>query len=108
MQRAFALSCSNGLSGGCSCPEGYRSAFGALADFPLTLPPAAPVDTVDESTIPMSRYTNAGSCLDLRGIGLLNGVTSKGLPTGVQLMFWSGSDAALLDFAEQVSQAIGS
>jgi len=23
---------------GCSCPEGYRPAFGAQADFPLTLP----------------------------------------------------------------------
>ena len=75
----------------------------ALPSTPL---PAVPVDTVDESTIPMSRYTRAGNYLDLCGISIPNGFTSAGLPTGLQLMSWSGADAKLLDFAQQVSQGI--
>lgn len=75
----------------------------ALPSTPL---PAVPVDMVDESTFPMSRYTRAGNCLDLCGISIPNGITATGLPTGLQLMSWSGADAQLLDFAEQVSQGI--
>jgi aspartyl-tRNA(Asn)/glutamyl-tRNA(Gln) amidotransferase subunit A len=75
----------------------------ALPSTPL---PAVPVNTVDESTFPMSRYTRAGNCLDLCGISIPNGITAAGLPTGLQLMSWSGADAQLLDFAEQVSQGI--
>ncbi len=77
----------------------------ALPSTPL---PAIPVNTVDESTIPMSLYTRAGNYLDLCGLSIPNGVTSTGLPTGLQLMSWSGADAKLLDFAEQVFQGIGS
>jgi aspartyl-tRNA(Asn)/glutamyl-tRNA(Gln) amidotransferase subunit A len=72
----------------------------ALPSTPL---PAIPVSDVDESTIPMSRYTRVGNVLDLCGISLPNGVTSAGLPTGLQLMSLSGKDAELLDFAEQVA-----
>lgn len=77
----------------------------ALPGTPL---PAIPVSAVDESTIPMSLYTRAGNYLDLCGISIPNGVTSKGLPVGVQLMSWSGADAKLLDFAEQVALGIDS
>ena len=76
----------------------------ALPSTPL---PAIPVSLVDESTIPMSRYTRAGNCLDLCGISIPNGVTSTGLPTGLQLMSWRGEDERLLHVAEQASQAIG-
>ncbi len=75
----------------------------ALPGTPL---PAVPVKAVDESKIPMSLYTRAGNCLDLCGISIPNGVTPAGLPTGLQLMSWSGADAKLLDFAEQVAQGI--
>ncbi len=75
----------------------------ALPSTPL---PAVPVNTVDESTIPMSRYTRAGNYLDLCGISIPNGITSTGLPTGLQLMSWHGADARLLDFAEQVSRGV--
>ncbi len=71
---------------------------------PTTPLPAIPVNTVDEATIPMSRYTRAGNCLDLCGLSIPNGVTSTGLPTGLQLMSWSGADEILLSFAEEVSR----
>lgn len=86
----------------------FRSAYAHfdIIALPSTPLPAVPVDAVDESTIPMSRFTRAGNCLDLCGISLPNGVTSTGLPTGLQLMSWSGEDAKLLDCAEQVSRGI--
>jgi len=81
------------------------SRFDIIA-LPSTPLPAVPVNTVDEATIPMSRYTRAGNYLDLCGISIPNGITSTGLPTGLQLMSWHGADAKLLDFAEQVSRGI--
>jgi aspartyl-tRNA(Asn)/glutamyl-tRNA(Gln) amidotransferase subunit A len=70
---------------------------------PSTPLPAIPLSEVDDTAIPMSRYTRLGNCLALCGISLPNGATASGLPTGLQLMSWSGQDALLLDFAEQVS-----
>lgn len=85
--------------------SGYRH-FDIIA-LPGTPLPAIPVDAVDETTFPMSLYTRVGNCLDLCGISIPNGVTSTGLPTGMQLMSWSGADAKLLDFSEQITQGIG-
>jgi Asp-tRNA(Asn)/Glu-tRNA(Gln) amidotransferase A subunit family amidase len=52
-----------------------------------------------------SRCTGGGgNCLGLYGLSLPNGITSTGLPTGLQLMSWSGAEAPLLYFAEEVSQ----
>ncbi len=56
---------------------------------------------VDDTAIPMSRYTRIGNCLDLCGISIPNGATRAGLPTGLQLMSWSGQDDRLLAFAER-------
>jgi Asp-tRNA(Asn)/Glu-tRNA(Gln) amidotransferase A subunit family amidase len=58
--------------------------------------------------IPMSRSVRAGNGLDLCGLSIPAGVTATGLPTGLQLMGWSGADGKPLDFADQVSQGIGS
>ncbi|MCZ8261969.1 MAG: amidase [Beijerinckiaceae bacterium] len=69
---------------------------------PSTPLPAIPVSEVDDTAIPMSRYTRIGNCLDLCGISIPNGTTSTGLPTGFQLMSWSGQDALLLAFAEHM------
>ncbi len=71
----------------------FRSDYGHLdvIVLPSTPLPAIPVDQVDETTFPMSRYTRAGNYLDLCGISLPNGSTSTGLPTGLQLLSWSGS-----------------
>jgi len=82
----------------------FRTAFGHLDAIvlPSTPAPAIPVDAVDETTIPMSRYTRIGNWLDLCALSVPNGATAAGLPTGLQLMSPSGTDARLLDFAEQV------
>ncbi len=72
----------------------------ALPSTPL---PAIPVAEVDESTIPMSRYTRVANWLDLCAISIPNGATASGLPTGLQLMAPSGADFRLLDLAERVA-----
>lgn len=74
---------------------------------PSTPLPAIPVDAVDETTIPMSRYTRIGNWLDLCAIGVPNGVTASVLPTGFQLMALSGNDVRLLDCAEYVAGTTG-
>jgi aspartyl-tRNA(Asn)/glutamyl-tRNA(Gln) amidotransferase subunit A len=83
----------------------FRRQFGHfdIIASPSTPLPAIPVSEVDDTAIPMSRYTRLGNCLALCGISLPNGTTATGLPTGLQLMSWSGQDALLLAFAEQVS-----
>jgi aspartyl-tRNA(Asn)/glutamyl-tRNA(Gln) amidotransferase subunit A len=74
---------------------------------PSTPLPAIPVADVDETTIPMSRYTRVGNWLDLCGISVPNGVTASGLPTGFQSLALAGDDAKLLGFAEQAAATIG-
>jgi aspartyl-tRNA(Asn)/glutamyl-tRNA(Gln) amidotransferase subunit A len=79
--------------------------FDAIA-LPGTPLPAIPVAEIDETTIPMSRYTRAANLLDLCAISLPNGSTAAGLPTGLQLVMIGNGDAALLDFAEQIAATI--
>lgn len=83
----------------------FRSAFGHFDLFvtPSTPLPAIPLREVDDKALPMSRYTRLGNCLELCGISIPNGTTASGLPSGLQLMSWSGQDAQLLAFAEAVS-----
>jgi aspartyl-tRNA(Asn)/glutamyl-tRNA(Gln) amidotransferase subunit A len=91
-----------------ACVAGFKAAF---ADFdaialPGTPLPALPVADIDETQIPMSRYTRAANLLELCAISLPNGSTAAGLPTGLQLAMIGGGDAALLDFAESIAAAI--
>ncbi|MFN8759334.1 MAG: amidase [Tagaea sp.] len=77
---------------------------GAFAQFdaivmPSTPLPAIPLAEVDETKIPMSRYTRAANWLELCAISLPNGTTQGGLPTGFQAIGIGGGDDALLDFA---------
>ncbi len=87
--------------------EDFRRNLGHFDMFatPSTPLPAIPLSEVDDTAIPMSRYTRLGNCLDLCGISLPNGTTSTGLPSGLQLMSWSGQDALLLAFAEDLGIA---
>lgn len=75
----------------------------ALPGTPL---PAIPVAEVDETTIPMSRYTRAANVLGLCAISLPNGSTAAGLPSGLQLVMIGDGDAALLDFAEDIAATV--
>ncbi len=51
-----------------------------LMAMPGTPLPAIPVSEVDDTAIPMSRYTRIGNCLGFCGISIPNGFTSAGLP----------------------------
>lgn len=56
------------------------------------------LNDVDESQIPMSRYTRVANCLDLCAITLP--IVDKPLPIGFQLAAVHGADARLLAIAE--------
>lgn len=83
-----------------------RSAFAQrFRDFDvLLLPgtplPAPPLADIDETAIPMSRYTRAGNCLNLCAIALPMPKTQGGMPVGIQLACSAGADAKLLAIAE--------
>lgn len=48
--------------------------------------PAPPLDTIDETTSPLSRLTRAANYLDLPGISVPCGLTDDGLPVGLQIL----------------------
>ena len=48
--------------------------------------PAPPLDTIDETTSPLSRLTRAANYLDLPGISVPCGLTRGGLPAGLQIV----------------------
>jgi len=48
--------------------------------------PAPPMDTIDETTSPLSRLTRAANYLDLPGISVPMGLTKEGLPAGLQIV----------------------
>lgn len=66
---------------------------------PGTPMPATTVDDVDESAIPMSRYTRAANCLDMCAIALPMPIGEHDLPVGIQFSAISGQDARLLSVA---------
>lgn len=45
-----------------------------------------PMDTVDETTSPLSRLTRAANYLDLPGISVPCGLTGEGMPAGLQII----------------------
>jgi aspartyl-tRNA(Asn)/glutamyl-tRNA(Gln) amidotransferase subunit A len=50
---------------------------------PITAPP---LDTIDETTSPLSRLTRAANYLDLPGISVPCGLSDTGLPVGLQIL----------------------
>ena len=44
------------------------------------------MDTIDETTSPLSRLTRAANYLDLPGISVPCGLTLEGLPAGLQIV----------------------
>ncbi len=67
---------------------------------PGTPLPAPALADIDETAIPMSRYTRAGNCLNLCAIALPIPVEASALPVGIQLACSAGADAKLLALAE--------
>jgi len=68
---------------------------------------AIPVAQVDESQIPMSRYTRVANCLDLCAISLPLARSAGAMPIGLQLCAPAQSDAFLLAVAEVVAAVCG-
>jgi aspartyl-tRNA(Asn)/glutamyl-tRNA(Gln) amidotransferase subunit A len=62
---------------------------------PVTLTPAIPVDSVDQSTTP-AIFTRWVNFLDLCGLAVPNGVTSSGLPLSLQIICRGGDEAMAL------------
>lgn len=88
-----------------SVRDAFRATFAehdllALPGTPLC---AVPVAQVDESEIPMSRYTRVANCLDLCAISLPLARSAGSLPVGLQLCALAYSDAFLLAAAETVA-----
>jgi len=58
--------------------------------------PAPPIDTIDETTSPLSRLTRAANYLDLPGISVPCGLTDTGLPAGLQILGRPRDEAAVV------------
>jgi aspartyl-tRNA(Asn)/glutamyl-tRNA(Gln) amidotransferase subunit A len=73
---------------------------------PTTPLRAVPVEEVDESVFPMSRFTRIGNYLDLCGLSIPVPSRDGGLPVGLQALAGTGRDADLLAFGEQVERVM--
>jgi aspartyl-tRNA(Asn)/glutamyl-tRNA(Gln) amidotransferase subunit A len=86
--------------------------FGPILDrfdvilLPTTPLRAVPVEEVDESVFPMSRFTRIGNYLDLCGISIPVPTRDGGLPVGLQALAATGRDADLLAFGEQIERTV--
>jgi len=63
----------------------WLSAYDGLLS-PTCPIPAPPLDTIDETTSPLSRLTRAANYLDLPGVSVPCGLTDIGLPVGLQIL----------------------
>lgn len=92
---------------------GLRGSFrdvlgpGDILALPGTPTCALPLSEVDETQIPMSRYTRVANCLDLCAISLPLPRPARSLPVGLQLRASAGSDGHLLAVAEAIATALG-
>ena len=64
-----------------------------MPTLPIT---ATPIEEVDEATTPLATFTRAANYLGACALSLPAGLSSAGLPIGVQLMGASFADATLV------------
>lgn len=60
---------------------------------------APPLDAVDETASPLSRLTRAANYLDLPAASVPCGVTSEGMPVGLQIMAGPGDESTMVTLA---------
>jgi aspartyl-tRNA(Asn)/glutamyl-tRNA(Gln) amidotransferase subunit A len=73
-----------------------------------TCPMAAPpIAAVDETVAPLSRLTRAANYLDLPGISVPCGLTSQGLPVGLQVLGHPRDEAAAVSLAAAFERVSG-
>lgn len=84
--------------------RGFKQSFAAHDVLALPGTPfcAPPLFEVDETEIPMSRYTRIANCMDMCAICLPLPRAEGELPIGFQLCASLGSDAYLLSLAETI------
>lgn len=68
---------------------------------------APPIDSVDETTSPLSRLTRAGNYLDLPAISVPCGLTGEGLPAGLQIMGSPRDEAGVVALGQAFEQVSG-
>lgn len=88
--------------------ETFQATF---SDFDVLVLPgtpicATPLSEVDESQIPMSRYTRIANCLDMCAVTLPLARSSDNLPIGWQLCAPDNCDAFLLALAEEAEKDV--
>ena len=69
--------------------------------------PAPPLDTIDETTSPLSRLTRAANYLDLPGISVPCGLTDGGLPAGLQILGKPQDEAAAVSLGAAFEKVSG-
>lgn len=69
--------------------------------------PAPPMDSIDETTSPLSRLTRAANYLDLPGISVPCGLTSDGLPVGLQILGRPRDEASVVAVAAAFERVSG-
>jgi aspartyl-tRNA(Asn)/glutamyl-tRNA(Gln) amidotransferase subunit A len=69
--------------------------------------PAPPIAGIDEASSPLSRLTRAANYLDLPGISVPCGLTSQGLPVGLQIVGKPRDEAAVVSLAAAFERVSG-
>lgn len=69
--------------------------------------PAPPIDSIDETTSPLSRLTRAANYLDLPGISVPCGLTNQGLPVGLQILGCPRDEATVVALAAAFEEVSG-
>ena len=91
-----------------SCRKAFDAVFvgSDILALPGTPICAQPLSEVDESQIPMSRYTRVANCLDLCAISLPLSRPVHYLPVGLQICSVAWSDSRLLATASELSKVL--
>jgi aspartyl-tRNA(Asn)/glutamyl-tRNA(Gln) amidotransferase subunit A len=86
--------------------HGWLTGYDGLLS--LTCPiPAPPIEEVDETTSPLSRLTRAANYLDLPAISVPCGLTSDGMPAGLQIMGRPRDEAGAVALAAAFERVSG-
>jgi aspartyl-tRNA(Asn)/glutamyl-tRNA(Gln) amidotransferase subunit A len=69
--------------------------------------PAPPMDAVDETASPLSRLTRAANYLDLPAASVPCGLSSEGLPIGLQIVGRPADEASVVSIAAAFERVSG-
>jgi aspartyl-tRNA(Asn)/glutamyl-tRNA(Gln) amidotransferase subunit A len=84
----------------------WLSGYAAVLS-PTSPIPAPPLESIDETTSPLSRLTRAANYLDLPAASLPCGLTSEGLPVGLQVMTGPADEMGLVTLSAALEGVLG-